>query len=356
MANIPITIIIPIYNGESYIDRCLQNLLLGSYKSLEIVVVDDGSKDKTGVILDAWAKKDSRLHVLHTENKGVSSARNTGIKYAVNCTEGVYYHFVDIDDVVMDGTYNNIMKIITESGIFPDILVFGYTTILLDKSGNQIRKEVNVPAFEGELIDKELTERYFEYFGIRKGLRNSVCNKLFKASVCNRVSFRTDLKQAEDLFFNIDALSQSRSIYLLPKTYYIYYKQPFGKDYYDSDIQMAFDRNKAICDRLIQIGVNKEDVLDEYYHKVLDTTYDNCMLIIRGKSGNRSNSIRDSLKKLSDIRLPNHLHNTTLQQKSILVAKKIRGKYIQYGFLKVVFLGSRLIWISRNTLKRIWKI
>ena len=355
MDSIPITVIIPVYNGERYIDRCMQNILSDPYKALEIVTIDDGSKDNSGEILDSWANKDSRVHVLHTKNKGVSSARNIGIEYATNYTSGIYYHFVDIDDVIITGSYTEIMMNIERLASYPDIIVFGYTTLLCDIDGNVIRIEDTIPPLEDELIEEELIIRYFEYYGIRKGLRNSACNKLFKASACKDVLFRTDLMQAEDLFFNIDVLSKAKSIYLIPKTYYLYYKVSTGKNYYDDNVQMAFDRNKEICNKLIRMGVNKEEALDEYYHKILDTTYDYCMLVLRNKTSNSQKTIDDSLTKLGKLDMPKKLRNITLQQKSILIAEKLRWSNLRYAFLNIVKLASCIIWSGKDTLNRVKK-
>ena len=332
----------------------MKNILSDPYKALEIVAVNDGSKDGSGKILDSWAIKDSRVHVVHTINNGVSSARNIGIEYAINYTSSSYYHFVDIDDGILTGSYTEIMNSICQDSD-PDIIVFGYTIVLYDIKGKIIRKEVIVPPLEGELNEEELIVRYFEYYGIRKGIRNSVCNKLFKASLCKEVRFRTELKQAEDLFFNIDIWAKAKKMFFIPKTYYFYYKESIGKNYYDDDIQMAFDRDLEIQNKIIYMGVNRKLALDEYYHKVLDTTYDNCMLILRSKTSNPEYDIDDCLKKLTKLNVPKKIRNITLQQRSILISSKLKGKYLRYVFLKTVKLGSRIIRGGKEVLTRAFK-
>ena len=91
-----VSVIIPAYNIEDYIGRCLDSVLSQTYKNLEILVVDDGSSDCTGEILDDYEKKDQRIRVIHKENGGVSSARNIGIEAAT----GDYIGFVDGDDLM----------------------------------------------------------------------------------------------------------------------------------------------------------------------------------------------------------------------------------------------------------------
>lgn len=83
-----ISVIVPIYNAEKYLHRCMDSILNQTYKNLEIVLIDDGSKDSSGTICDAYAAKDSRIKVIHQENSGVSAARNTGLDAAFG---GLYY-------------------------------------------------------------------------------------------------------------------------------------------------------------------------------------------------------------------------------------------------------------------------
>ena len=89
-----ISIIVPIYNVEQYLNQCLQSVCSQSYDNLEIILVDDGSSDRSPELCDEWAEKDSRIHVIHKQNGGLSDARNTGI----SCAKGEYIAFVDSDD------------------------------------------------------------------------------------------------------------------------------------------------------------------------------------------------------------------------------------------------------------------
>ena len=91
-----ISIIIPVYNAEKYLKKCLDSVINQTYKNLEIILVDDGSTDKSPEICDKYAEKDSRIIVLHKENGGVSSSRNAGL----DIFKGEYLSFVDSDDYV----------------------------------------------------------------------------------------------------------------------------------------------------------------------------------------------------------------------------------------------------------------
>lgn len=96
-----ISIIVPVYNVEQYLDDCLISIINQTYKNLEIILIDDGSTDKSGKICDEYAKKDSRIIVIHKENGGVSSARNAGLRIA----KGAYIGFVDPDDWIAEDMY-----------------------------------------------------------------------------------------------------------------------------------------------------------------------------------------------------------------------------------------------------------
>ena len=89
-----VSVIVPIYNAEKYLNKCLESIIGQTYKNLEIILVDDGSSDNSPIICDAWAQIDSRIRVIHKKNGGVSSARNAGIDLA----QGDYIGFVDADD------------------------------------------------------------------------------------------------------------------------------------------------------------------------------------------------------------------------------------------------------------------
>ena len=107
-----ITIIIPVYNGQSHIRRCLKSVMAQTYKPFEVVLVDDGSTDATGEIVESFSKAFGAIKVFHTEHKGVSYARNYGISMA----EGKYISFVDADDEIDPGFLTHMYNVIKESG------------------------------------------------------------------------------------------------------------------------------------------------------------------------------------------------------------------------------------------------
>ena len=96
-----ISVIVPVYNVESYLEKCIDSIIHQTYKNLEIILVDDGSTDNSGKICDVYKEKDSRIKVIHKQNRGLSSARNCGLEIA----KGEYIGFVDGDDYIAEDMY-----------------------------------------------------------------------------------------------------------------------------------------------------------------------------------------------------------------------------------------------------------
>ena len=154
-----ISIIIPVYNVEKYIVRCIDSVLSQTYKGLEIILVDDGSTDNSGIICDNYAKKDGRIKVIHKSNGGLSSARNVGMKYAT----GELVAFVDSDDYIEPTMYQTMAECLVKTQA--DMAICNICFV--DESGNELPgfEHINMlsdnPYFcvEKEDIMKQLIER-----------------------------------------------------------------------------------------------------------------------------------------------------------------------------------------------------
>ena len=117
-----ISVIVPVYNVENYLDKCLGSIASQTVTDLEVILVDDGSSDMSGMICDAWAKKDARFRVMHRQNNGVSSARNAALQAA----KGDFIAFVDADDYINKDMFRLLLNALAEDA---DIAVCGFNTV-----------------------------------------------------------------------------------------------------------------------------------------------------------------------------------------------------------------------------------
>lgn len=205
-----ISVIIPIYNAEHYLDVCIKSVLNQTYQNIEILLIDDGSIDKSGEICDTYQKLDNRIRVIHKKNEGVSSARNTGIKNS----KGTYIAFVDSDDFVdkkyLEVLYHNILKQKVELSICN----FKYK-LNKDYADNKVKLES-----EKILLDNQLD--YFKYSSLFK----YVWGKLFKKSFLENISFDTDILMSEDTLFVIEVVKKISVFYYDQQPLYTYRMQP----------------------------------------------------------------------------------------------------------------------------------
>ena len=210
-----ISVIVPIYNVERFLEKCVNSILNQTYKNLEIILVDDGSKDNSGKIADELSKKDDRIKVIHKENGGLSSARNEGMKYVT----GDYVAFLDSDDCIIPDFYEYLYNMIQKydvqiaQGLFlriPDEQIDEVDSIIS-------RKNEQIEICERVLTKKEALETLY---GVKEGpyiQEVVVWNKLYKKEILNNIVFPVG-KLHEDEFtthkilFNCDKIAVSNRI------------------------------------------------------------------------------------------------------------------------------------------------
>lgn len=172
-----ISVIIPVYNVEQYLKEGIESLLNQTYNNLEIILVDDGSKDSSGMICDEYAKKDARIKVIHTINRGQSCARNQGLQAAT----GEYISFMDSDDYVEQNRYKKAMKLMLENDA--DIVECNFDGRRLkpqnDCTNNEVKIMTGIEALSRQL-DPNI---HYSYPTI------SVWTKLFKRELVDDISF-----------------------------------------------------------------------------------------------------------------------------------------------------------------------
>lgn len=200
-----VSIIVPAYNVEPYIGRCLNSLLKQTYQNIEIIVVDDGATDKSGAIIEQYAKKDKRVFVIHKKNGGLSSARNAGLK---KCT-GEYVLFVDGDDYLDFFAIEQLLRLAKRH--CADIVMFPYVREFENKSiKTRLFEDTRVIFFESDikkrllsyLIGPSDTQSIYNPLSINR--LNTAWGKLYKRTVIDGIEFvDTKVIGAEDGLYNI---------------------------------------------------------------------------------------------------------------------------------------------------------
>lgn len=202
-----VSIIVPVYNIDTYIASCLNSILNQTYKNIEVIIINDGSTDKTLSICEKYALNDSRITLINQENAGVSMARNRGLSLA----KGEYLTFIDGDDFVYE-TY--IEKLIVNAiANRADISALSY----LEKWP---KKEIKYGG-TGKIIVYNNQEA-LEDFLTEKNIKQSICCKLYKKEIYEAQRFRTDIKIAEDKYFNLETFMASNVICYEDSCEYVY--------------------------------------------------------------------------------------------------------------------------------------
>lgn len=224
-----ISVIVPVYNVEKYLRKCIDSILSQTYTNLEIILVDDGSVDNSGRICDEYKEKDSRIVVIHKENGGLSSARNAGIDMA----HGEYIGFIDSDDYIDSDMYEELYKNMQDNNA--DLSICGILNLYqgIESKRNTPDKKVMLAA---EAIKLMLT-----------GLTVSSCNKLLKRKLFKDTRYPIG-KTAEDAFVLIEILLKCDIVAFTSeeKYYYVHRGNSITTRKYhksDDDVIEAWEKN-----------------------------------------------------------------------------------------------------------------
>lgn len=202
-----VSVIIPVYNTESYLREAVESVINQSYQNWECLLIDDGSTDSSGNICDEYALLDERICVYHTENKGLSHARNTGINHA----SGQWYQFLDSDDYLSTDALETALRYSGHS----DIVIYGL---------RQFPKKADFQSVTS-------VRRYDSFFDMAKeiealfcrGTLMNACSKIYRASSF-RKRFDETVIHAEDILFNLEYFVLCKGICIIPDLLYFYRK------------------------------------------------------------------------------------------------------------------------------------
>lgn len=264
-----VSVIVAVYNVESYLDKCMESICSQTYRNLEIILMNDGSRDNSGIICDAWTQRDARVKVCHKKNSGVSDTRNQGI--SMSC--GDYIVFVDSDDY-LEPDYIECMVEQMQEGVLP---VTGYYIEIESEGRNKMTPRV---------LDKEPV-KYLKGNQIltvyQAGMLNAPWNKLYDARQLKekKIFFDTQINLGEDILFNLTYLKESQADFcIVNKPVYHYMRRgtesldnKYRKDFFEHQV-MIFESMIAYA---MQAKAEQADILQlySYYFNALVVAIDN---------------------------------------------------------------------------------
>ena len=241
-----LSVIVPVYNTEKYLRECLDSILAQTFTDLELILVDDGSTDKSGAICDEYAYRDHRIRTMHQENAGVTRARKVGAALS----KGDYVTYVDSDDWIDPNTYSDIMYNVEMHSA--DIGIFA---ILQEKELPAVISNcVGEGAFSKEMLQETVYPRMlFDYSLNRAGVIASLCNKIIKREILQKTIavIPDELDYGEDAIAGYLCMFHASTVYICNEPFYHYRDNPLSVSHADSSVMkkriLALDREMRSC-------------------------------------------------------------------------------------------------------------
>lgn len=234
-----ISVIVPIYNAEKYLERCIGSLRIQTYRDIEIILINDGSTDKSSGICDYYASLDNRIKVIHKLNEGVAAARNDGLKIAI----GEYVGFVDSDDYIDENMYEQLY--LSAHVHNADIVQGGCKRVSLSGSCLYSSKFKNKVVIGRKKCFREHCEK--------KNVDASSCTKLFKREILGDIDFG-GFHHNEDLYFNTQIFFKCKVLIIRNELFYKYVHRP------ESTVRNVFSRayeDAVLVNKLLYDMCNK---------------------------------------------------------------------------------------------------
>ncbi len=258
--NALISVIVPVYNVEKYLRECLDSLLNQSYSNLEVVMIDDGSTDFSGIICDEYAKNHNSFYVIHKKNEGLGMARNTGLQYI----HGEYVTFLDSDDYLEMNCIENMYNVLKKYQV--DICKGGFKRVLDSKKIISVRKYEN-ECFNGEKAKSVLLPRMIGSSPVcHDSIEMCVCGAMYKTDLIklHNLKFPSERELiSEDLVFNIDYMQYANGACTIDDTYYNYrvnlksLSTSYRKDRFEASKHFYLEMNK----KLKNLGYGRDTLL-----------------------------------------------------------------------------------------------
>lgn len=283
-----VSVIVPVYNVEKYLQECIESLLGQTYSNLELILVDDGSKDSSGIICDKYAKVDSRIKVIHKKNEGLGLARNSGLEIAT----GEFVTFVDADDKADKNLVELLMKAIKSDSA--DTSIGGFKRI--SENGKiEFQEKYRETVYQGNSVYDELFSRMLGSAPDRKdAIRMSVWNVLYSMTIIREFHLRFPSERefiSEDIIWDSEYYKHSCKVKVITSTAYNYRITPgsLTQKYKTDRFQMVCKLYKEMCYRIGNDEEKKQRLQRQFFV--------NLRSCLRQEKSAVSNKKNDDIKK-----------------------------------------------------------
>lgn len=328
-----VSVILPTYNVEKYLSNCLDTIVSQSYKNIEVIIVIDGSNDKSLDIAKEYSLKDSRVRVIWQENTGSGPARNNGLYHA----SGEYVVFVDPDDWVDSRMIESFVEAMERTGA--DLLTSPDTHVYFDDNNHEISRKKRV--CKERLFDTEELVRKNYYSLYSHHLLGSPTKKMYRLSLIRNYNICfPDLRRSQDIVFNYRYYQHCKSVYVYDESFYYYrinlsssiLKLPF--DYYKTVLLI----HNGILDMYTAWGQNPSDIEMLGYNNIFLDRIERCLeaRIAKGES-------------ITDIILDEDVNSIVCKSKP----SRIDKKFVKFAVLTKNKSAVRLILLIKNLIRRI---
>ena len=337
------SLIIPVYNVEKYLNKCIDSILSQTYKDFELIIIDDGSSDSSRQICDEYANKYNFIKVVHKKNEGLAAV---WMKEGLDLVNGDYIGSIDSDDWVDSNLLERISNVVDKC--LPDIIVYGYKNV--DKNGEQINK---ISARKGYYNKKDIELKLLPNLINSGGFRNRNCfylsrvNKFVRKDLLlkNRKYYDSRFSFGEDNFWTIPNVLAANSIYVYSDWYpYSYRINPTQTIHtYHEGLWEKFN-NLAKAEISILRSFDKEWMCDQVYNDMVVHAAISINNVMRGKIKGR-NAIREIYKIVNNYGLQKGLRNIkydkcSLCEKINVILMKMKATHIIY-LLKTIQYSFR---------------
>lgn len=319
-----VSIIVPIYNAEEYLKRCIDSILQQEYKDFELILVNDGSTDSSGKICNDYAQEDDRIRVFHKENTGVSDTRNLALEQA----RGTYLQFLDSDDWITPDATKLLVRAVTEQQC--DLVIADFYRVIGDHLSHKGDIEDTVVLSREEFASHMMENPADFYYGV-------LWNKLYKREIIEKYAIRMDktISWCEDFIFNMEYFLHAETFYALHAPVYYYMKRKGSLVTQGTNFSKTVQMKLTVFEYYNQFYKNVYDEKD--YSKKRPQVYR--FLIDAASDGLLPPSILPSVKKLGKERI-NCL--PALLSGDGLVYDDYRNRKIIDRYLEVIALKNDL--------------